>query len=62
MVVGTNGTCGEVLTIDLEVEDKSGGLLKEILEIEVGVLTKPIAFDVDFEKMNSLPGDWSSKN
>lgn len=60
VVVGTTGRCGEFLMIDLKIEDESGELLKETLEFEVGVLTQPVAFDVDFEKLNDLPVNWNS--
>ena len=61
VVVGATGSCGEFLMIDLKIEDGSGELLKENLEFEAGVLTRPVAFDVDFENLRGLPVDWKSK-
>lgn len=61
VVVGINGSCGEVLGIDLKINGESGELLKENLEFEAGVLTRPVAFDVNFENLNGLPVDWKSE-
>ncbi len=61
VVVGTTGSCGEFLMIDLKIEGESGDLLKENLEFEAGVLTRPVAFDVDFENLKGLPVNWESK-
>lgn len=61
VVVGTNGSCGEFLGIDLKINGESGELLRENLEFEAGVLTRPVAFDINFENLNGLPGDWKSE-
>ena len=60
MVVGTSGTCGDFMQIDLQIEDSSGELLTEVLNLEAGVVTKPVAFVVDFEELNELPAGWAS--
>lgn len=60
VVVGTTGSCGEIMVIVLEIADASGGLLGEVLELEAGVVTRPIAFDVDFEGLDHLPLGWDS--
>jgi hypothetical protein len=61
VVVGTTGSCGEFLMINLKIEGEAGELLKENLEFEAGVLTRPVAFNVDFENLKGLPVDWKSK-
>lgn len=60
VVVGTTGDCGEILVLGLEIGDESGVLLNEVFDLEAGIVTWPVAFEVDFEGLNDLPVGWAS--
>lgn len=60
VVVGTIGSCGDILALDLEVRDASGALLNQVFKLEAGMVTRSVAFEVDFEGLNNLSIGWSS--